>query len=389
MNCLSRKTKFKNKEPAWSDPQDKGKLIETPTQIDDDDERERSDLSSDDSDVDLYAGDLHSRKISLKTKNLPFKHLVNLNNECGYKGSVQQVEFNPKSKIALVTLSYGQADLYEVDGERNRYIQNIKIPSTQKPFCLFRSDGNSIILSSERYKGTLYTYDLKSSTVSSFTLRVGKTQKEVTDFTLFGDHMACRKDGSPELLILTPKTFEIKTSIRLNEPASAVQFHGEHKLLIAGENAQVYEWDLRRGAICTHKFIDEGNVHISSLALSNNLKQLAIGSNCGIVNLYELNECLKSKYPKPMKTLSNLKNSCDILKYNHSGELLLVGSSEASGAFRMVYSLNGSVYRNFPAQGKKYSHLINAAFSPNDGYLGLGSTNGRAYLCRLPYYNSY
>lgn len=399
MNCLSQRKKFKAKQPAWLDPDDPKHANIEESPIDDKEPEksngsESSDLSEDDDDDDddneLYATDVRSKKYNLESKELRYKHLTNLNNERSYKGAVQQVQFHPKSKIALVSVSYGQADLFEVDGERNRYLQRIKLPRTQTPFCSFTPDGNSIVISSEQYKGKFYSYDLNSSSIDSYSLRSGKDPKDVSDFIIHDNYMACRKEGSPEVFFLNSKSYENAFTLKINQPARAIRFTTkDNKVFVAGDNGAVYIWDLRKTSLCQHKFQDEGSVHTTSMALSETSLLLSLGSDCGIVNTYELNDCMDKKFPTPIKTFSNLKSKIDLLDYNHSGELLLMGSKADQGAFRLVHSHSGTVYRNFPSQKKKYGHLLSSAFSPLSGYLGLGCSTGRAFLCRIPYYKTY
>lgn len=403
MNCLATRGKKPAKKPAWQDPRDPIRAVdqfmeEKETDIEEEganDERDRSDHSdsdsdhNDDGDCDMFAGDVRSKKVSLEAHQLKFKHLVNINNERSYKGAVRQVQFNPKSKMALVTLKSGQADLFEVDGERNRYLQNIKVPKTAKAFCSFKPDGNNILISSETYQGNFYNYNMTTSIINSYHLRVSRDRKTITDFALSDDLMACRKEGSSEILILSAKTYEIISTFKLNENAKAIQFGDDNQLFIAGENAQLYLYDVRKSSTCKHKFIDEGNVHISSFHVSMHTGQIAVGSSCGIVNSYNLNDCLSNRSPKPQKTFSNLKASCDILKYNSTGELLFMSSNAKPNTMRMVHSLSDTVYRNFPIAGKKYDYILSADFSPLSGYLALGCSNGRAQLCRLSYYKSY
>lgn len=395
MNCLAQKRKFKNKKPVWTDPDDPAEKDDV---VDSDLEERTSkrlhdDTSStsedDDDDCDIYASDVRSRKISLETKELKFKHLVHINSQRAFTGVVKQVQFHPKSKVALVTLSKNQVDLFEVDGERNKYIQNIKIPRTNNPFCAFTNDGDSIMIASERYGGTFFVYDMMSSQTKTYPLRIGRKMQSFTDFSVHGQHIACRKEGSSEVLILNSKTYEIESSMKINEAVKVVRFTGDGDIMIAGENAATYIWDLRKTSLCKNRFIDEGTVHITSMDISKNSQQVAIGSDSGMVNIYEYTNCLKDRFPTPIKTFSNLSKDIDLLKYNPSGELLLMSSSTEMKGFRLIHALSGSVYKNFPVPGKRYDHLLSADFSPLGGYMALGCSNGRAQLVRIPYYRSY
>lgn len=414
MDCLRKTKKFKNKHPVWSDapPPEKEPVIEAsedeekPEQGNDqnkepqqgssgseDDNRLESDSSSsdDEDDDDMYAGDVRSDRINLETKTLQFKHLTNVNND--KPGGVRLVQFHSESKVALVAGRRGYEgfiDLFEVDGERNRYLQGIQLPKArQQPFCSFTPTGNKIVISSESYKQTFFTYDMISTKKQEYTLRVGRELKDMTDFVIQGDFMACRKEGSNDIYILSSKTYEISYTIRLNEPAKAIHFTDDSELFIAGENAKVYIWDLRKTSICKHTFLDEGTVHTTSMSISQATNLLSLGSDTGIVNSYDLSTCRKEKSPTPIRSFSNLKSPVSITRYNNSGELLLFGSKDDRKAFKLAHSLSGIVYKNFPAQTKDYGHLLSADFSPLSGYLMLGCSTGRAYLCRLPYFKSY
>lgn len=390
MNCLAQRKRFKNKQPVWNDINDSAKdEISEPKDIIDEQVDEDPDSEDDDA-YDMYANDVRSKKLTLGSNELQFKHLTNINNDRSYSGAIKQVKFHPKSKIALVSLSYGEADLYEVDGERNKYIQNIKLPRTRTPFCAFKPDGDSIVISSETYKGSFFAYDMISGHLNKYALKVGIDAKDMTDFTLSNNYMACRKEGKNEVIGLSSKTFENTFSIKINEPVRVVKFNSnESEIYIAGENAQTYVWDLRKTSICKHKFQDEGSVHTTSFAISETSNLISVGSDSGFVNTYELEQCMTKKFPSPVKTFNNLKTSIDILEFNKTGELLLVGSSEATGGFRMIHTHSGVIYKNFPVSGKKYGHLLSADFSPLSGYLSLGCSSGRAHLCRIPYYKSY
>lgn len=394
MECLSRKKKFKNKHRAWTDPNDAQE--EPELKISNDDEKvsqvrlsEGDTDEEDQDDFDMYANDVRSKKLTLQTRELQFKHLTNINNERSYSGAVKQIKFHPKSKIALVSLSQGQADLFEVDGERNRYIQNIKLPRTRTPYCAFKPDGNSIVISSNDYKGSFFTYDIISGSIMKYALRSGKELMDMTDFALYKDYMACRKEGSQNVIGLSAKTYENTFSITINEPVQTVEFSSSNDIFIAGQNGQVYIWDLRKTTVCKHKFRDEGCVHLTSFDFSESSNLLAIGGDSGLINTYELEDCRAKRNPTPIKTFNNLNKPIDLVKFNNTGELLLFGSSEEPGGFRMVHTYSNIVYRNFPVSGKKYGCLYSADFSPLSGYISLGCSTGRAYLCRIPYYKSY
>ena len=79
-------------------------------------------------------------------------------------------------------------------------------------------------------------------------------------------------------------------------------------------DGHVYVWDLTTRD-CVHRFVDEGCVVGTSLAVSPSGRWFACGSNSGVVNIYD-ETCLHKKRPAPLKALMNLTTGVDALTFN-------------------------------------------------------------------------
>ena len=55
------------------------------------------------------------------------------------------------------------------------------------------------------------------------------------------------------------------------------------------------------GRVCVHKFLDDGCIAGTSVAISPTQQYLACGSSSGIVNLYNTNQLENNSLPKPDK----------------------------------------------------------------------------------------
>ena len=75
---------------------------------------------------------------------------------------------------------------------------------------------------------------------------------------------------------------------------------------------------------CIHRGTDEGCVNSSALSVSPNSDIFVVGSDSGIVNIYNKTEFLMG-VRKPMKALTNILTAVDNLKFN-----CLSGSGGAS-----------------------------------------------------------
>jgi len=98
------------------------------------------------------------------------------------------------------------------------------------------------------------------------------------------------------------------------------------------ENGEIYEWDMNSRK-CIKKFMDDGCLQGTSLALSGDDQYLAAGSSSGVVNLYKL-PC--DVNPKPEKTILNLVTSVSKLSFNKSSDILAMVSNQKNDAVRLV-----------------------------------------------------
>ncbi len=66
------------------------------------------------------------------------------------------------------------------------------------------------------------------------------------------------------------------------------------------ENGEVYVWDMN-AKVCVHKFVDDGCIKGTSIAISPTQQYLACGSSSGVVNLYNTSQLENNSLPKPDK----------------------------------------------------------------------------------------
>lgn len=84
---------------------------------------------------------------------------------------------------------------------------------------------------------------------------------------------------------------------------------------------------------CIKKFMDEGCLHGTSLALSSDDQYLAAGSSSGVVNLYKL-PC--DVHPVPEKTILNLVTTVTKLCFNKNSDILAMSSNQKNDAVKLV-----------------------------------------------------
>lgn len=108
---------------------------------------------------------------------------------------------------------------------------------------------------------------------------------------------------------------------------------------VTTEGGEVYVWDIR-SRHCSGRFIDDGCIWGSSIAVAPGGRFVACGARSGVVNVYETAGLLSStnRAPKPAKILLNLTTSSTAVKFNASSEVLAMASDEKVNSLRLVSS---------------------------------------------------
>lgn len=142
-------------------------------------------------------------------------------------------------------------------------------------------------------------------------------------------------------------------------------------------------WDVRSTRSCLHRFVDDGCIHGTSIAVSPNNQYLATGSDSGVVNLYERHEVMKRANPKPTKIILNLTTTIGQLKFNPTAEVLAMSSELKENAIKMLHVPTRTVFSNFPPLNFNLKRVSCLDFSHHSGFLGVGNKCGAANLFRL------
>lgn len=151
---------------------------------------------------------------------------------------------------------------------------------------------------------------------------------------------------------------------------------------------EVTLWDMNTRRV-RHKFIDEGCLQGTTIDISSSNQFLATGSAQGVVNLYNMDDVLQKKLPKPTKSIFNLTTNITRLKFNPSSEILAFASAEIQNAIKLFHIGSQSVFSNFPNFGTKMGHINTLNFSPGSGYLAFGDRKSIVSLYRLKHFKNY
>lgn len=192
-----------------------------------------------------------------------------------------------------------------------------------------------------------------------------------------------------EVHLLHSISKELLCTLKQEYQSTSLSFSKDsNKLFSHGDDNEVTIFDIRTQRV-QHRFIDDGCVNGTTLAISSNGKFLATGSRQGFVNIYNYEDVFEKKYPTPVKAISNLTTEITDLKFNPTTEILSICSADANNAVKLVQFPTATVFSNFPSQHDVMGKMTTMAFSPAGGFFAAGSMRGDASLYRMPHYSNY
>lgn len=385
-NVNTKVVEIKRKENYKKQLQNKfQRILGTPAWADLD--REQNDDDSDD-EILRTAGHLaHPASVNLPRGVLTFKRMKDLNRVGYAEGpSITGVEFHPTSTVSLVTGTQGIATIYSIDGKKNDKLHSMAFKNFPIRCCRFSRDGSETIFGgSQKY---FYTYNLLGGQTQRIFLP--KTITKMTRFEVSpcGQYLAVvGRFGEVHLLHATTK--ELLCTMKQQTVATSFAFSNDSNLLFShGKESEVNVFDIRKQQFI-HRFIDDGCINGSSIAVSPNGRLVAAGSEQGVVNIYNYSDILTNRTPAPVKTILNLTTAISATKFNHSSEILAIASKEVPDAVKLVHFPSGTVFSNFPGSQRNFGKPDVIQFSPQSGYLAIGNHSKEVALYRLKHFNNY
>lgn len=252
--------------------------------------------------------------------------------------------------------------------------------------CKLNNNGEELILGG--LGSSFHTYNLLSGYKQKS--RLPKVVKNMKSFELSpcGKYMAVIGELG-EVHLLHALTKELLCSLKQEYQSTSINFSVDStKIFSHSDDNEISVFNLRTQRI-EHRFVDDGCVNGTTLALSADGKLLATGSRQGYVNIYNYNDVLASKYPKPLKAISNLTTEITDIKFNPTSEMLAMCSADVPNAFKFVHFPSATVFSNFPSSLDNIGKVTTLAFSPASGYFAAGTISTAVPLYRLRHYSNY
>ncbi|XP_063817325.1 U3 small nucleolar RNA-associated protein 18 homolog [Pseudophryne corroboree] len=369
--------------PSWASRDPKKRIVR---EDEDDDSEEESDdnlLSK--------TGNFLAKSSYLPSGILEMKRCLNANSERPCTSPLTTVQFHPLAQVIMTAGLDRSVSLFQVDGKLNPKIQSIHLEKFPVFRAQFSADGEQVIATGLRHK-FFYVYDMMGGSIITIPRIRGLEEKYIKQFEVSPDGSCLLLNGSAGYLhLLSMKTKELIGSMKMNgKSVRAVFSPDSSKIFSNSEDGDVYVWDVKSRQ-CLNRFIDDGSLFGTSLAVSKDGRYVSCGSNSGVVNIYGFDDCLQHTKPKPVKSVMNLVTTVSSQVFNSHTEILAIASHTTDEAVKLVHIPSFTVFSNFPIQSKrKRIHLPRAMdFSPHSGFFSIANNKGEALLYRLKHYSDF
>ncbi|XP_067914686.1 U3 small nucleolar RNA-associated protein 18 homolog [Heterodontus francisci] len=349
--------------------------------------KDLDDESDDDEDLLRKTGNFVSCSDALPKGLLQIKNCTNANKSRPSDAKLTTTQFHPGAQVILTAGIDQSISIFQVDGKTNPKIQSIHLERFPVYKARFSADGEQVIATSIHNK-MFYVYDMMAGKVIPVYNVRGLAERKVRKFEVSPDGLFLLLLGSSGYLhLLSMKTKEFVGSMKINGQAVAATFSPDGSTVYTNsDEGEVYIWDVKSRR-CLSRFIDEGCLRGTCIAVSRNGQYVACGSSSGIVNVYSRDTCQHQTNPKPVKAIRNLVTTATSLAFNPTTEILAIASNATDDAVKMIHIPSFTAFSNFPVFGQKIIRLAQEMdFSPRSGFFSIATNRGRALLYRVKHY---
>lgn len=308
------------------------------------------------------------------------------------RGGIQSMSFHLLHPLLLTGGFDRTLRVYHIDGRTNTFVLLVHLRDMPVQTCLF-APGRDVVYAGGRRRH-MVRWDVALGDVEKISRMYGQDQFQ-RNYEYFrvspkGTYVALL--GSQGYVnLVDAATGQFAKAYRVDGDVADFAFTRDDKtLLVANRAGDV--WEFAADAPTTQivrRWTDASAVAVTRIALGGNDRWLAVGTESGVVNLFDRRtfaNVAKGANPTPFREVGNLVTLISWLLFSPDGQILSVSLKLKKDALKLVHMPLGTVFSNWPTSGTPLGRVTVAEFTPNGQMFAVGNDVGRVTLWRLNHY---
>lgn len=326
-------------------------------------------------------------------KNLPptqisITRLKDANQTSLSRSAIQTLTFHPTHPLLIASGYDRTLRMFHIDGKNNPVATTLHVRQSPFQTAQFHPDGRRVFAAGRRRY--LYIWDIETGEVTKVTRMYGheQTQQSMEQFKLSpcGRYLAL-VGGNGWMNVLSANNGQWICGAKVDGIIADIEwFKDGNQAMIATTGGDIYQWDVEQRRT-VNRWKDEGGIGVTKIALGGD-RWFAIGSNTGLVNIYDLNEEQSSEIYKPKATLKQLVTTISSLQFTSDCQILAFASRAKRDAFRLCHIPSFTVFQNWPTGGTPLGTVTSITFTPGNELLCTANEQGKARLWKLNHYEN-
>jgi len=304
--------------------------------------------------------------VYIHTPPIPFSFIKQLTN---YQSMISTLHFHPHHPLLLSSGPDSTLRLHHINGTTNPPATSLHLRNTPISTAHFHPSGTSIIAAGRRKY--FHIWNLSTGTIQKVTRIYGhaEVQRSMETFRISPDGKFMALVASRGFVnVLNATTYQWVCAAKIEGRVADVSWWGDsHGLTIGNKVGGVWEFDVLEEKVVA-RWQDEGG-HATTVVKNGGSRWIAIGSQSGIVNIYDRTRSFGStgnnrsnnvltggtkENPKPVRVLEQLVTAVSVIEFSPDCQVLAIASKGKKDALRM-----GNVY--LPPPPLFYIYIIQLA----------------------------
>lgn len=298
---------------------------------------------------------------------------------------IVSVEFSPTEPLAALLDSKGAVHIVSVNGKNNRVQDTVAFGRQPQRFCMCYAAGGDALFAAGQNR-SLHCIEYATRATVSSVVNCG-ARGESVDFR----RAYCAPDGRMLVLLAGQRVLFVDAAHRVLQKLVAASdemlcgaFSDDGRLFVAaGRGGRGLVFDCETcAAVSAFQDAERQTIHAIDCARG----RVAVGTEAGVLHVYDLQALRSSRFPEPLCTKMNLSTRVDTVRFNPTGEIVAFASSLKKNALRVMHIASQKVFPNWPTQNTPLGTVSDVAFDPESQYMAVANQEGKCTLWELSFY---